>query len=100
MIPILLSALGIYLGLGLVFAIPFAFLGAKKIDPSAAHGTWGFKLLIIPGSAIFWPLLLRRWLTNSPPPTECSTHRRHHLRQGSGGQEGYGGQVHRKAAKG
>jgi hypothetical protein len=76
MIPILLATLGIYLALGLVFAVPFAILGARKIDPSAAAATWGFKLLIIPGSAVFWPLLLRRWLTKSPPPTECSAHRK------------------------
>ena len=76
MIPTLLAALGTYLGLGLVFAIPFALVGAKKIDPAAVEGTWGFKLLIIPGSTIFWPLLLRRWITKAPPPTEISAHRK------------------------
>ena len=71
-----LTGLGIYLVIGFLFAVPFAFTGAKKIDPSAAEGTWGFKLLIIPGSMVFWPLLLRRWATKSPPPEEGSAHRR------------------------
>ncbi|NNC88420.1 MAG: hypothetical protein HKN82_08185 [Akkermansiaceae bacterium] len=72
----LLAALGIYLLAGLVIAVPFAWLGAKRIDPSAADGTWGFKLLIIPGGAIFWPYLLMRWMKGSPPPEECSAHRK------------------------
>ena len=72
----LLAVLGIYLAVGLLFGIVFAFAGAKKIDPSAAAGSWGFKLLIIPGCSVFWPYLLMRWLKKSPPPEECSAHRR------------------------
>ena len=75
-VELILGALGLYLLLGLLFAIPFAFAGARKIDPSATEGTWGFKLLIIPGAMVFWPLLLRRWVKNLPPPEECSAHRR------------------------
>ena len=59
---IFLIGLGVYLACGLVFAIPFAWGGVKKIDPHAAHGSWGFRLLIIPGAMAFWPLLLKRWL--------------------------------------
>ena len=75
-IEIILGAAGIYLLVGFMVAVPFAFLGAKKIDPSAAAGTWGFKVLIIPGTAVFWPYLLMRWVKGSPPPEECSAHRR------------------------
>ncbi len=67
---------GVYLICGLVFAVPFAFLGAGKIDPHAAHGSWGFRLLIIPGSALLWPLLARRWLSGvHEPPEEKNAHR-------------------------
>ena len=77
MIGILLTALGIYLLGGLVFGFVFAFGGGvKKIDPAAVEGTWGFKLLIIPGCTVFWPLLLKRWLKGEPPPEERSAHRR------------------------
>lgn len=72
----LLITLGIYMALGLVFGVVFAFLGAKSIDPSAANGTLGFKLLILPGCAVFWPYLLMRWVKKSPPPEEYSAHRR------------------------
>jgi len=74
---IFLILLGIYLACGLVFAVPFALFGAEKIDPHAAHGSWGFRLLIIPGIMAFWPLLLRRWMKGiHEPPEESNAHRR------------------------
>jgi hypothetical protein len=72
-----LIVLEVYLVCGLVFAIPFALVGVKRIDPHATHGSWGFRLLIIPGTMALWPLLLRRWATGSEePPEECNAHRR------------------------
>ena len=71
-----LIALGAYLVCGLVFAIPFALLGVRRIDPHAAHGSWGFRLLIIPGTMALWPLFLRRWTSGAQePPEECNAHR-------------------------
>jgi hypothetical protein len=73
---LLLILMGIYLFCGLVFAVPFAFVGVGKIDSHAAHGTWGFRLLIIPGTAFLWPLLARRWLKGvHEPPEERNAHR-------------------------
>lgn len=63
-----------YLLLGILFAVPFAFLGAKHVDPAAEKGSFIFKLLIIPGSVVFWPLLLKRWIRREHP-TEKSAHR-------------------------
>lgn len=66
-----------YLACGLIFAIPFAFVGVKRIDPHATHGSWGFRLLLIPGAAALWPLLLKRWAGGAlEPPEECNAHRR------------------------
>jgi hypothetical protein len=65
----------IYLGLGLVFALCFAFAGAGRIDPAARSSTPGFRLLIVPASAALWPLLARRWLRGTPPPEERNAHR-------------------------
>ena len=72
-----LILLGAYLTCGLVFAIAFAFVGVKRIDPHAAHGSWGFRVLIVPGTMALWPLLLLRWASGvREPPQECTAHRR------------------------
>jgi hypothetical protein len=72
----LLTVAGIYLLCGLVIAIPFVLVGVGRIDPHAAHGSWGFRLLIIPGTMLLWPLLAKRWLTGMhEPPEEKNPHR-------------------------
>jgi hypothetical protein len=76
-----LIVLGIYLGCGLVFAIPFAFFGVKKVDSHAAHGSWGFRLLIIPGIIALWPLLLEHWAVRAIKPSEESNAHPGHARQ-------------------
>lgn len=74
-VTIALGIIAAYLGVGLLFALPFVFIGVAKIDaPTAAAGFW-FKLILIPGSTVFWPLLLKRWLRGEPPPAEHSAHR-------------------------
>jgi hypothetical protein len=74
---IVLILLGSYLACGFVIAVPFVLLGVKRIDPHAVHGSWGFRLLILPGTMAFWPLLLGRWLKGvHEPPEECNAHRR------------------------
>ena len=73
---VFLIALGVYLAMGLVFALAFVVVGAGKIDPHAAHGSWGFRLLILPGVAALWPFLARRWFGGlSQPPEERNGHR-------------------------
>lgn len=73
---LLVRAAGVYLLAGLVFGVVFVIRGAGRIDPSARNGTWGFRLLILPGSVALWPLLARRWLRGvSAPPPERNAHR-------------------------
>ncbi len=72
----LLIAAGVYLLCGLVFAIPFVLIGVKQIDSHAAHGSWGFRVIIIPGTICLWPLLAKRWLKGvHEPPEENNPHR-------------------------
>jgi hypothetical protein len=62
---------------GTAFAIPFAIRGVARIDPLGAGSPWSFRLLIVPGTIIFWPLLLVRWSAGSlAPPVEINAHRR------------------------
>jgi hypothetical protein len=76
-VEIFLLLLAIYLFCGFMFAIPFVWLGVGKIDPHAAHGSWGFRILIIPGTMFLWPLLAARWIKGAgEPPEENNAHRR------------------------
>jgi hypothetical protein len=52
----------LYLAAGCLFAIPFAWRWSGRLDPVAAHGTTGFRFLLLPGAILLWPLLLRRLL--------------------------------------
>ena len=74
---LLVALLTTYLGIGVAFAVPFVATGVDRIDPMARGAGWGFRLLIAPGAALFWPLLLVRWAAGSmAPPTETNPHRR------------------------
>jgi len=77
MIPqMLLTLAGVYLLCGLIFAIPFVLVGVGRIDPHATHGSWGFRILILPGATLLWPLLAKRWVTGTrEPPEERTAHR-------------------------
>lgn len=61
-IYIILVVVAIYLLAGLVFAIPFVIKGVTKIDEGAKGSTWGFRIIIIPGTIVFWPVLLKKWM--------------------------------------
>jgi hypothetical protein len=71
----LVRALGVYAGLGLLFAIAFVTRGVGRIDPAAKGASWGFRLIVTPGVVALWPLLLRRWAAGAPPPVERNAHR-------------------------
>ena len=79
----LVRLLAIYAAVGVVFAPAFLLVGVKRIDPVAAQGTWGFRLLILPGVIALWPILLRRWLAGQRvPPEERNPHRLAAARRG------------------
>ena len=59
---LLVRAAEVYAAIGLIFAIAFAARGVDRIDPAAHGSTRGFRLVIIPGVAALWPLLLKRWI--------------------------------------
>jgi hypothetical protein len=80
------ALLELYSGLGLLFALLFVFLGVNRIDPQARDASPGFRLLILPGAAAFWPLLLHRWACGPrQPPEERNPHRCAALRNNQAG---------------
>jgi hypothetical protein len=67
---------GVYLGLGVLFAVGFVLAGVTRIDPAARGATWGFRLAILPGCAALWPWLVVRLLAGSGRrPDEKNAHR-------------------------
>ena len=62
MVEIVLIIVLIYLLLGVLFVIPFLLKGLTKVDEGAHGGTIGFKIIIIPGVIVFWPVLLSKWM--------------------------------------
>lgn len=74
---LLVGLLTLYALAGAVFAVPFAVRGVTRVDPLGAGSPWSFRLLILPGTVVFWPLLLLRWAAGSvAPPVEANAHRR------------------------
>lgn len=51
-----------YFILGLVFALVFVIWGIHKVDEDASGTHWFFRILMIPGSMAFWPILLMKWV--------------------------------------
>jgi hypothetical protein len=58
---LLVQGIAVYAAIGAVFAVLFALRGARAVDPVAEHATLGFRLLVLPGATLLWPLLARRW---------------------------------------
>jgi len=68
--------LAVYASLGLVFAVPFVWFGVQRLDSDAQGSGIGFRLLILPGVAAFWPMFVYRWGRGiAEPPAENNPHR-------------------------
>ena len=61
-IQIIIFVVGAYLLCGVLFAIPFVIKGVSAIDEGAQGTKLGFRIIILPGSIVFWPLLLSKWI--------------------------------------
>lgn len=49
-----------YLQTGLTVAVPFALFAVDRVESSARGGSLLFRLLIIPGATLLWPLVVTR----------------------------------------
>lgn len=75
MVQSILTIGAVYLGAGALWAGILLFAGLERIDPAARGSTTGFRLIVVPGLVVLWPLLLRRSLAGGPPPVERNAHR-------------------------
>lgn len=61
MVEVILQIVLIYLLIGVLFVVPFLIKGLTKVDEGAHGASIGFKIIIIPGVIVFWPVLLNKW---------------------------------------
>lgn len=62
-VEIAMVVLGVYLLIGVLFAAVFVIAGASRIDPAAVGAGVRFRVLLLPGSAMLWPVLAYKWAT-------------------------------------
>ncbi|MFK8052831.1 MAG: hypothetical protein AB8F65_07630 [Woeseiaceae bacterium] len=67
---LLVNLLALYAALGILVAVIFALGGAKRIDPDGAAMTPGARLIVLPGIALLWPLMLFKLFTQTEPPIQ------------------------------
>lgn len=65
---IIVAGFGLYGAIGLVVALGFVTIGILRAMPDAGPVSWGARLLLLPGAAVLWPLVLRRWLAGGAHP--------------------------------
>ena len=61
-VQITLLIAGAYVVTGAVFASAFVTLGVSRLDHAASGAPWSFRVLIWPGVAALWPVMLSKWL--------------------------------------
>jgi hypothetical protein len=56
------NVLAAYAAIGLLFAAAFLTAGISRVDPASKDSGIGFRLIILPGVAALWPVMLKRWI--------------------------------------
>lgn len=59
---LLVHGLAAYTAAGLIFALWFVIAGIGRLDAAARDVGFTFRLIVLPGVAALWPLLLKRWI--------------------------------------
>lgn len=59
----LLYGIGAYFGVGVIFAAVFASYGITRVLTPPRPVSVGARLIMAPGAAVLWPLVLYIWLT-------------------------------------
>jgi len=57
-----------YAAFGLLFATAFAVRGIATVDHAARGAHPLFRLMIVPGAAALWPLLMVQWVRAARTP--------------------------------
>lgn len=71
----LINAVRAYIYAGLLFSAVFVIFLIRRVDPDATGWSIGFRLIIIPGLCVFWPMFVTRLIRGKQRPTERNAHR-------------------------
>ncbi|HJK99762.1 MAG TPA: hypothetical protein RMF84_21215 [Polyangiaceae bacterium LLY-WYZ-14_1] len=52
----------VWVAVGLAVALPFVTIGIGRVAEGAQGASIPFRLLMIPGSVVLWPVVLWRWI--------------------------------------
>jgi hypothetical protein len=63
----LFFAFALYIAAGAVIGILFVIFGVTRALPHPTPVSAGARILLLPGSVLLWPLVLRRWLKSRSP---------------------------------
>lgn len=75
-----------YLICGLVVGVPFVLGGVDRVDEAARGASFGFRLLILPGTVALWPLMAAKWIRAPSPLPLSPTMGERGRGEGAGGQ--------------
>ncbi len=62
LIRIALVVFDVYALIGVPVALAFVFWGVGRVDEAAQLAPVRVRLLLVPGSVLLWPVVLRMWL--------------------------------------
>lgn len=62
---IVLATVGLYAAIGLVVGTAFVASGIDRALDPPADVSIGARILILPGAAALWPLVLKRWIAST-----------------------------------
>jgi hypothetical protein len=62
---VIVAGIAIYAAAGIVTGLAFVLFGVSRVPPEPASVTAGARILLLPGAAALWPIVLGRWLGRS-----------------------------------
>jgi hypothetical protein len=63
----LFSVLALYIAIGVAVGLAFVLFGVTRALAHPTPVSAGARILLLPGSVLLWPLVLRRWLKSRSP---------------------------------
>lgn len=68
--------ISLYCLIGVVAAPIVSFGYIQRLDPATMSSSLGFKLTILPGIALLWPVVISRLLRGAAIPEEKTAHKK------------------------